>query len=113
MIYPVTHSIQIIRRSTFDVTFQILINDQLFYDLTNKTILAQLWDRKREEKYADFTVDVINASLGLFKLVLSSSQTINLPQLGTYDVKAIDNVTNNEYYLVKGSFSTQEGYTDD
>jgi hypothetical protein len=111
MLYPVPYSIQIIRRSTFDLILKVELEPSVPYDLTGKTLLAQLWDRKREEKYTDFEVTVVNAPLGSFMLKLTSAQTLLLPTLGVYDVKVIDGA--DEFYLIKGSFSVQEGYTDD
>jgi hypothetical protein len=111
MIYPIVYNIQIIRRSSFDRIFKVNLEVDVPYDLTGKDLLSQLWDRKREEKYADFDITVINAPLGSFMLKLTSAQTLLLPTLGVYDVKVIDGV--DEFYLIKGSFSVQEGYTDD
>lgn len=114
MLYPLTYNLTIVRRSTFDVTFQVLVDADNPYDFTSKTLLSQLWDLKREEKYADFTVTTLSpVSSGLIRLGLSSNTTISLPDFGVYDVKVIDNVSGDEYFLIKGGFTVQQGYTDD
>lgn len=113
MIRPANHSITIIRRSTFRFAVQVFVTQGgAQVDLTGNTILAQLWNRARTEKYVDLTVDSAQANVGLFTFSLTSDQTIPLPKVGVYDVKVIY-PNGDEFFFLSGGFTLQEGYTDD
>lgn len=113
MIRPATYPIQIISRSHFDFTVQIMSQvGGEDVDLSNDTILAQLWDRARLIKYADLTIDTDRAASGLLSFSLTADQTIDLPTVGVYDVKVIY-PDSKEYYLLQGPFTVSRGYTDD
>jgi hypothetical protein len=113
MIRPVTHSLVIIRRSTFRFGVQLVAPpNNTPVDLSLNTVIAQMWNRARTEKYKDFTIDVTEASTGQIELSLTSDQTIGLPRVGVYDIKVIY-PTGDEYFLVAGGFTVQDGYTDD
>ncbi len=105
MIYPAVYALKFIRRSSYDIQITLPV------DLTASTVLAQLWNRERTEKYTDFTVAVLDASIGLIRLELNAKQTEALPTLGVYDVKVVTG--DDEYYYLKGGFNVTEGYTDD
>lgn len=113
MIRPAVSNISIIRRSTFRFTVEFLVNTGGSpVDLSTNTILAQLWDRARTQKYIDLTVDTTEAASGLITFSLTADQTINLPKLGVYDVKVIY-LNGDEFFFLTGGFTVQEGYTDD
>lgn len=117
MIRPASSSIQIVSRSDFDFTITVYASadnsdPNNTADLTNTTILSQLWDFARQNKYADFTVDMSRADDGVVGFSLTSVQTADLPTTGAYDVKIIY-PDNKEYYLLRGTFSVLRGYTDD
>ena len=113
MIRPANYSIQVISRSDFDFTVRIFTEqDGDLVDLSANTILAQLWDRAREIKYGDFSIDLSQAATGVLNISLTSQQTTNLPTTGVYDLKIVY-PDNKEYYLLQGSFSVSRGYTDD
>lgn len=113
MIRPATNNIVIIRRSTFRFAAEFLVNvggDPV--DLSTNTILAQLWNRARTEKYADLTVNVTQADTGLITFSLTADETINLPIVGVYDVKVIY-PNGDEFFFLAGGFTVRDGYTDD
>jgi hypothetical protein len=113
MIRPATYPLSIIRRSTFNIVFQLFdVQGGSTLDWSSYTILSQLWDRKRSIKYKDFTVDTSNITQGLIVLRLTADQTLDLPTTGVYDCKVIF-PDGSEYFFLKGSFTVSEGYTDD
>lgn len=113
MIRPAVSNISIIRRSTFRFTVEFLVNiGGSPVDLSTNTVLAQLWDRARSQKYSDLTVDTTQAAIGLITFSLTADQTINLPRTGVYDVKVVY-PNGDEFFFLTGSFTVQEGYTDD
>lgn len=113
MIRPARKDLNIIRRSDFDYSFTIYeTRGGDLVDWSNVTILAQLWDRKRETLYGTFDVSASDLSLGLVIIKLDADATINLPKTAVYDIKALF-PNGNEYYIVTGSFTVSEGYTDD
>jgi hypothetical protein len=60
----------------------------------------------------DMTVDELDLNIGIIRLSLTSDQTALLPTVGTYDLKMF-NPLGKEYYLIAGTFTTSQGYTDD
>lgn len=113
MIRPASYTLNIIRRSTFNFALRVYeTKGGPLVDLSTVDILAQLWDRTRETKYGDFTVDMTDANVGVIVLRLSSAQTIPLATSGIYDVKVIY-PDSSEYFILQGSFLVKEGYSDD
>jgi hypothetical protein len=113
MIRPTRKDLNIIRRSDFDYSF--VVYETFGGDRVNwqdVEVLAQLWDRKREVSYGAFNVNDSDLSLGLVIIKLDADDTINLPKTAVYDIKVLF-PDGNEYYIVTGSFTVSEGYTDD
>ena len=108
MIYPGTTSFKIIRRSAFDYTVQFFTSVDVPADLTGKTLVAQLWDRPRVNKYCDLTITYIDIATGIVKFSLTDLQTADLPQTGVFDVKELTT----DFYYLKGTFVTEQGYSD-
>lgn len=109
---PATYSITIIRRSTFRLPIQLWESSGgAPIDLTNKTLISQLWNRQRTEKYLDLTVNVLEDKLGVIELFIFKEQTINLPRVGVYDLKTI-NDDGTEFFYLTGGFTLQEGYSE-
>jgi hypothetical protein len=79
-------------------------------DLTGWTAAAQIWDKARTTKYADFTVTYVDRTNGIIKISLTDVQTTSLPDTCYYDVLLTDTTGRKEYYL-EGVFYISEGYT--
>ena len=113
MIRPANYTLNIIRRSHFDFGVRVRESkDGPAVDLSNLTVLAQMWDRSRTTLYGSFTIDSDLASEGWIILRLTADESISLPNNGAYDVKLIY-PDNKEYYILQGTFVVKEGYTDD
>lgn len=113
MIRPVRKDLNIIRRSDFDYAFTIYdTRGGESVNWADVEILAQLWDRKREINYGSFDVSASDLSVGLVIIKLEADATISLPLTAVYDIKVLF-PNGDEYYIVTGSFSVSEGYTDD
>ena len=113
MIYPGITSLKIICRSAFDyaVQFKTRITptaDPTPVDLTGKTLVAQLWDRARANKYCDLTITYVDRPTGVVSFSLTDLQTADLPQTGVFDVKELTS----DFYYLKGTFVTEQGYSD-
>lgn len=113
MYRPGAYNLRIIRRSTFRFVLRVFESlERGPLDLTQLTVLAQLWDRKREEKYLDLAIDDTYEKGGLLTFSITPDQTIPLPTLGVYDVKLIY-PNRDEFFILAGTFLLTEGYTDD
>lgn len=121
MIFPRTYNLPpIVRRSDYSLVIQLMRFTNEPLDLDQYIVLSQLWDRRRETKHADFLITAIDHANAILKLSLTSQETTGLPTAGVYDVKIIEvtpsgPVAGNpkEYYVMRGSFTSTEGYTDD
>lgn len=80
-------------------------------DLTDWAVYAQIWDKKRTEKYADFTVDYVDRANGVVELLLYAIDTEDLPCECFYDVMLEDPSNFKEYYL-EGAIYVSEGYSE-
>ena len=80
-------------------------------NLTGFTIAAQVWDKARTGKYADFTITYTNRTNGEFKMSLTHTQTtqFTVNEL-VYDVLILNASNEREYYL-EGNIFVSEGYT--
>lgn len=113
MIRPVRKDLSIIRRSDFDYAFTVYQSRTgPVVDWSGVDILAQLWDRKRQTLYGTFDISGSDLSIGLIVIKLEADATISLPLAAVYDIKALF-PDGKEYFIVTGSFSVSEGYSDD
>jgi hypothetical protein len=109
-IHPGRYDDTIQRRAVYDLTLQFKDSDDVAINLTGWTVAAQIWDKGRTTKYADFTVTYTDRVNGLIKISLTDTQTTSLPDTCYYDVLLIDTTGRKEYYL-EGTFYVSEGYT--
>lgn len=113
MISPITYNLPAItKRSNYDFMVQLLNIHENPVNLAEYEILCHMWDIKREIKYGEFNLEVISTELALLKFYLTPEQTQRLPLFGFYDVKIITLDDSKEYYIIKGTFTTTAGYTD-
>ena len=99
------------RRADHTETIRITDSNDSAVNLTNFTIAAQVWNKDRTGKYADFTIVKTNATNGEFTMSLSHVQTLQFtPNELVYDVLLLNGSNKREYYL-EGNIFVNEGYT--
>lgn len=79
-------------------------------NITGWQVLAQVWNKERTTKYADFVVTVTDAVNGVVSLKLPYTATDDLPDECRYDVMLINGSGLRQYYL-EGIVRPSEGYT--
>lgn len=109
-ITPATYNIRPQRRADYPLTVTFKDGNGSVIDLTGYTVLAQVWDKARTSKVADFTVTISNAQSGQVQLTLGYADTATLPAESYYDVMLINPDGLREYYL-EGVVRPSEGYT--
>jgi len=109
-ITPATYNIRPQRRADYPFTVTFKDGSGSVVDLTGYTVLAQVWDKGRTVKQADFTVTIADPSNGQVLLNLSYTDTASLPDESYYDVMLIAPSGTREYYL-QGVVRPSEGYT--
>ena len=107
---PGTYNISLQRRADYYVTLQFKDAAGTAIDLTGWTVAAQVWDKTRTTKHADFAVDYTDRAAGTVKISLTDEQTALLPNEAYYDVLLTDTANVKEYYL-EGIIYVSEGYT--
>ena len=106
-----TYDFTVQRRADHTESLRLTDSNDQAVNLTGYTIAAQVWDKARTGKYADFTVAYTNRSNGEFTLSLSTTQTTQFtPAELVYDVLILDTNGKREYYL-EGNIFVSEGYT--
>lgn len=107
---PGTYNISLQRRADYPVRLQFKDGSNVAIDLTGWTVIAQVWDRARVTKYADFAVSYTDRANGTVDLLLTSTQTATLPDEAYYDVLLVNGSGLREYYL-EGIIYVSQGYT--
>ena len=109
-VQPGQHNISAQRRADFDLQLQFKDSADAPIDLTGWTAYAQVWNRGRSTKYADFAVTYVNRVQGTIKIALTDTQTAAFPDEAYYDVLLEDTAGLRNYYL-EGIVYVSEGYT--
>jgi hypothetical protein len=109
-VQPGQHNIAVQRRADYDLQLQFKDSADAAIDLTGWTAYAQVWNRGRSTKYADFAVTYVNRAQGTIKIALTDAQTAEFPDEAYYDVLLEDTAGLRNYYL-EGSVYVSEGYT--
>jgi len=106
-----TYDFTVQRRSDHTELFRITDSNDDAVNLTGFTIAAQVWDKERTGKYADFTVAYTNRTNGEFSISLTHVETLQftLNEL-SYDVLLLNPSSKREYYI-EGTIFVSEGYT--
>ena len=95
-----TYDFTVQRRADHTESIRLTDSNDQAVNLTGYTIAAQVWDKARTGKYADFTVAYTNRSNGEFSISLSTTQTTQFtPAELVYDVLVLDTNGKREYYL--------------
>ena len=108
---PGTYNMTVQRRSdhSIQLVFKDSNNDPI--NLTGYTVEAQVWDKERSLKFADWTVTYTNRSTGTIDIALTDTQTASFtPAVLYYDVLLTNPSGLKEYYL-EGNIFVSEGYT--
>jgi hypothetical protein len=109
-VQPGQHNISVQRRADYDLQLQFKDSADAAIDLTGWTAYAQVWNRGRSTKYADFAVTYVNRAQGTIKIALTDTQTAAFPDEAYYDVLLEDTAGLRNYYL-EGIVYVSEGYT--
>ena len=109
-IQPGQHNISVQRRADYDLQLQFKDSAGVGIDLTGWTAYAQVWDRGRTTKYADFAVTYADRPAGQISIALTDAQTATFPNEAFYDVLLEDSSGLRNYYL-EGIVYVSEGYT--
>ena len=109
-VQPGIYNIPLQRRADYSVTLQFKDATATPINLTGWTVAAQVWNRARSTKYADFTVTYTNVITGTIAIALTDTQTTLFPNEAYYDVLLTNPAGLKEYYL-EGVIYVSEGYT--
>ena len=106
-----TYDFTVQRRADHTESIRITDSTDSAVNLTGFTIAAQVWDKERTGKYADFTIAYTNRTNGEFTMSLTHNQTRQFtPDELSYDVLILNSGGQREYYL-EGNIFVSEGYT--
>ena len=106
-----TYDFTVQRRADHKELIRLTDSTDSAVNLTGFTIAAQVWNKERTGKYADFTIDYTNRTNGEFSMSLSHVQTLQFtPDELVYDVLILNSSNEREYYL-EGNIFVSEGYT--
>lgn len=111
MIQPGTYNITIQQNGDFDQIFQLKNSNDVGIDLTGSTVEAEIWTDGKRAKLGDFTVTMIDATIGKFKISLTDTQTATMIETAYYDIRVTD-ASGNSYYWVRGRAIIEVGYTE-
>lgn len=107
---PAVHNIRPQRRADYILGIVLRDKEGVEIDLTGAQVLAQVWNKQRTVKHADFTVTVADPTTGAVELLLPYTATASLPAEARYDVMVLRPGGLREYYL-EGIVRPSEGYT--
>jgi hypothetical protein len=107
---PGIYNISLQRRADYYVTLQFKDSTGAAIDLTGWTVAAQVWNKNRTTKYADFAVDYTDRVAGTVSISLTDAQTEAFPDEVYYDVLLTNPSGLKEYYL-EGIIFVSQGYT--
>jgi hypothetical protein len=107
---PGQYNISLQRRADYYVTLQFKDSAGAPIDLTGWTAEAEIWNKTRTTKYADFTITYTDRATGTISISLTDTETTALPSKAYYDVLLINPSGLREYYL-EGSVNVYEGYS--
>ncbi len=111
MIQPGNYDITIQQNGDFDQIFQLKNEAGTGINLAGQTVEAEIWTEGKSAKLADFTITMVDQSIGKFKISLTENQTGQLLQSGYYDIRVTDGA-GNSYYWVRGQAILETGYTE-
>lgn len=109
-IQPGQYNFPLQRRADFNLPLEFRDDDDLPVNLTGWTVYAQVWDKSRTTKYADWAVTYTDRAAGLINISLTDTQTATFPNEAYYDVLLETPASIRDYWL-EGVIYVSEGYT--
>jgi hypothetical protein len=107
---PGTYNFSLKRRADYSLMLQFKDGTVTPINLTGWVVDAEVWNKDRTVKYADFAVEYTDRSIGKVKLSLTEIQTTTFPDEAYYDVLLTNPSDLKEYYL-GGAIYVSQGYT--
>jgi hypothetical protein len=110
-IQPGKKNFTIQRRADFPVRLIFKDSAGTAVNLTGFTVEAQVWNRERSNKFADFGVTYTDRANGTIDIKLTDTQTATFSlNILEYDILLTDPNGDKMYYL-EGTLFISEGYT--
>lgn len=110
-ISPGVYNMTVQRRADHSIQLIFKDNTNSAINLTGFTVSAQVWEKTRKIKYADFAIAYTDRAAGKIDISLTDVQTETFtPDLLKYDVMLTSPSGLKEYYL-EGDIFMSEGYT--
>ena len=109
-VQPGIYNIALQRRADYSITLQFKDSNDDAINLTGWSVAAQVWNKKRTSKYADFTVSYTDRPNGTVAISLTDAQSEAFPGEVYYDILLTNPSGLKEYYL-EGIIYVSEGYT--
>lgn len=107
---PGQYNMLVQRRADHRLRIEIEDDTGAPLNMTGWTVYAQIWNKERTTKYADFAVQYTDRPNGVFHISLTATETTSLPCESFYDVMLEDTSGFKQYYL-EGLVYISEGYT--
>ena len=109
---PGTYNMTVQRRADHKIQLVFKDNNNAAISLIGYTVAAQVWDKDRKVKFADWNVTYTNRVAGTVDIALTDVQTASFIRDSVlyYDVLLTDPNGLKEYYL-EGNINVSEGYT--
>ncbi len=102
----------VVRRSDFPIRLTIKGGDGNALNLSGYTVAAEVYNKERTYKYADWTVTYTNRSTGTVDIELSDVQTTTFDLDSVYyDVK-LTQPNGKKFTYLRGKLNMLEGYTE-
>ena len=107
---PGKYNILLQRRADYYVQLSFEDSNDNPVDLTGWTASAQVWDKDRTAKVADFAVIYTDRPGGVIDISLTDTQTTTFADEQYYDV-LLENPSGLKEYYLEGVIYVSEGYT--
>ena len=112
MANPATYNFTLQRRADHSFNVNLKDNDNNNINLSNTTILSQIWDESRTNKLADVGITITSAANGNFTWKVTDAQTaLMTDNFYKYDILKVNNGTTDREYFLEGTIYMSEGYT--
>ena len=109
MIRPARRDIVIPQRGTLRMRMRLKSAGQPL-NATGYQLVAQVWDRRRTQKLADFTPTWITQTSGLFELLMQWPVTTPIVKDGEWDLMVIE-PGGDRYFWLEGRAIVDPGYS--
>ncbi len=107
---PIKIDLKIQKRADFKKILEARDLQKNIVDLDQVTVLSQVWDKERINKYADVEITKLDAANGIFLWHLTDTQTATFPDIVYYDILFVQGDGDRRYYF-EGKIFADEGFT--